>query len=145
MAGKRKIYDEFIGDTDVSETVKVKWDKIYYDTWCWPFIREDFAVYEYKLKWDDLLIKCINYSKLRYYSPEYNSWKLVYIKNWKINEKAIEEVNKRHRSVSKDGEDLYSIEDFEKMIKWHKRKYRRYNRFSPEAKKYILEQIKNKE
>lgn len=134
--------------TDVNEEIDVYEDHIRYENYC-PWCWEDYYDFEYKLEWEKLMIKCINFD-----SVEFGKWyKRInhpYIKNWIYNGKEMKKYFKNqmdHEDDRYDAQWKFWYRDYIIWLpEWHERKVakRRASTFTNKAREWVIKQIKNK-
>lgn len=165
---EKKILEHYCAedpDLDCNEEIWVYPNYIQYNTWCWPFA-EYYIKLEYKVEWKFLLVRAIDYI---FNDPGYDlEWyrKFHFIKDWELD---LEETKKftqwcvdeckahmkeeRKQGNNSDSEILEVLEyaddiiaDAQDLVEWHEFKTTNdYTRYSTNAKKRIIEKIKNKD
>lgn len=134
--------------TDVNEEIDVYKDHIRYENYC-PWVREDYYDFAYKLEWDKLMIKCINYNYVHFWE-RHKATDYPFIKDWIYNEKEM----KKYFIWEESREDkrYYAQLKFERrnyvkwLLEWHewKEPRKRTCHQTKMARDRVIKQIKNK-
>lgn len=165
---EKKILEHYCAedpDLDAVEEIWVYPDYIQYNVE-WGWWRKNLWKFEYKVEWKKLFVKAFDY---KFYLEDYDcnrTWPFHLIKDWEFNDeeanrftqwcvddtkKEIEELKKAgHNPDSDILEALEYADDItdeaEDLAEWHEFKTPdSYTRYSTNAKKWILEKIKNKD
>lgn len=152
-------------DLDAIEEIWVYPDYIQYNLEWWWWRRQE-GKYEYRIEWTKLFVKPIDYE---FYLDDYDDNRtgpFQFIKDWEFNDeeanrftqwcvddskKKIERQKKQWKDADKEILEAldyadFMIEEFEDLVGWHEFKTPDdYSRYSDNAKKWILEKIKNKD
>ena len=152
-------------DLDAIEEIWVYPDYIQYNLEWWWWRRQE-GKYEYRIEWTKLFVKPIDYE---FYLDDYDDNRtgpFQFIKDWEFNDeeanrftqwcvddskKKIERQKKQWKDADKEILEAldyadFMIEEFEDLVGWHEFKIPDdYSRYSDNAKKWILEKIKNKD
>ena len=130
--------------TDVNEEIDVYKDHIRYENYC-PWCWEDYFDFDYKLEWDILFVKTINYESIHFWiNREGKLYKLV--KDWKIDKKEM----RKYFGLSNSRRSVYrKFKERDKIKEWlnrHEFKEERNgsDHYTKTARDWIIKQIKNK-
>ena len=152
-------------DLDAIEEIWVYPDYIQYNIeWGWG--RKQFGKYEYKVEWKKLFLRALDY---QFYLDDYDcnrTWPFYFIKDWKFDDKeanrftqwSVDDTKKEIEASKEVGKEAdrrilealenadETTEEVEDLVEWHEFKHPAdYSRYSTNAKKWILEKIKNKD
>ena len=152
-------------DLDVIEEIWVYPDYIQYNLE-WGWWRKQLGKYKYKVEWKKLFVRAFDY---QFYLDDYDcnrTWPFHFITNWELDlegtkqftQWCVDDTKKEIEATKKVGKDADrrilealeyaddTIEEFGDLVEWHEFKTPDdYSRYSTNAKKWILEKIKNKD
>ena len=119
--------------TDVNEEIDVYENYIRYENYC-PWCWEDYYDFAYKIEWDKLFVKTINFEHVQFSWKNREAVLYKFIKDWKYNEEEVK------RWEFKNGDEIKAwLDRFE-----FKGQINDVDRYSKTAKDWIMKQIKNK-
>ena len=135
--------------TDVYEEIDVYKDYISYNNscpWCW----RNYYKFEYKIDWDKLFIRCVEYI----HTVDYSSCQIsfawyVFVRDWELNKDVLKDYFNNERKWEKTRCDAHRKFQFRDEIRrsldrFEFKQDRIRCRFTNTAKDRIIKQIKNK-
>ena len=139
-------FDERIWGSDVNEEIDVYEDHIRYENFC-PWCREDYYDFEYRIEWDKLFVKCINFTKNDYWE-NYDEIEYKFIENWNYNKDVMIKYFNDNKQFEKDRWDVKWKFEYKniviKLLKRFEFKPLWLFCYTNEAKRWIMKQIINK-
>lgn len=135
-------------ETDVNEEIDVYEDHIRYENYC-PWVWEDYYDFAYKVEWDKLFVKAINFENL-HFGKNYEKTLYKFITNWKYNNDEMLKYFNDHQRLEHNWYDAHWKFEYRDYVKntlnRHEFKQERNwsDHFSNTAKNWIMKQIKNK-
>lgn len=137
---------KWIGNSDVNEEIDVYKDYINYENYC-PWCWEDYSHFSYKIEWDKLYLKHIDFDHITFWN-NYEDIEFKFIKNWILNEDEVKRYFKFHQKYEYnrwDAHRKFEYKDYlKKTLDWFEFKPHWRFRYTNDAKKRIVKQIKNK-
>jgi len=139
-------FDEWIRNSDVNEEIDVYEDHIRYENFC-PWCWEDYYDLEYKIKWEKLFVKCINFTKVDYWK-NYDEIEYKFIENWNYKKEIMIKYFNDNKQFEKDRWDAKRKFEYKNIVinlsKRFEFKPLWLFCFTDNAKKRIMKQIINK-